>query len=165
MIRSVDSADAKAVAEIYNHYIANSCATFEEQPVCADEMQRRFAAVAAQGLPWLVAENESAELVGYAYATGWRARSAYRHSVEVTVYVSHTELSCGWGRQLYDALFAKLEDLPVHVAIGGITLPNPASVALHERFGMKKVAHFEQVGKKFGQWIDVGYWQRLLEDA
>lgn len=165
MIRNVDNADARPIADIYNHYISSSFATFEEKPVSEQAMRERFAGIAAQDLPWLVAENDSDDLVGYAYATGWRARSAYRHSVEITVYVAHTELSCGWGRRLYDALFRRLEILPVHCVIAGITLPNPASVSLHEHFGMKKVAHFEQVGRKFGQWVDVGYWQRLLDIA
>jgi phosphinothricin acetyltransferase len=109
----------------------------------------------------LVAETEQG-VAGYAYATPWRARAAYEASVESTVYVDTGARGRGVGRALYDALFEQVAGLNKHVVIAGISLPNPASVALHERMGMHKVAHFEQVGRKFDRWIDVGYWQRQL---
>ena len=100
---------------------------------------------------------------GYAYAAPWRARAAYRHSVETSIYLAPGAGGRGLGARLYRALFAALPS-HVHAAIGGVSLPNPASVALHERLGFRKVAHFREVGRKFGRWIDVGYWQRLLPD-
>jgi phosphinothricin acetyltransferase len=112
-------------------------------------------------LPWLVAE-EDGTVVGYAYATKWRTRPAYRQSVEVTVYVASDRRRRGIGSVLYDSLLDELRDHGIHAAIGGIALPNPASVALQEKFGFEKVAHFAEVGFKFGKWIDVGYWQRIL---
>ena len=162
MIRPANDKDAAALARIYNHYIVNSRATFEVDEVTDAEMARRIGAVAGQALPWLIAEDDAGSVLGYAYATRWKERAAYRHSVESTVYVDYTAQGRGWGAQLYAALFEALAALPIHAVMGGITLPNPASVALHERMGMKKVAHFEQVGNKFGQWVDVGYWQRIL---
>jgi len=158
MIRPAHSSDAHAIIGIYNHYIAHSTITFEEQPVSAQQMADRIAEVQSAPLPWLVAE-QSGLVVGFAYASKWKARSAYRYSVEISVYVQQGASGQGLGSELYAALFAALKERGVHVIIGGIALPNPLSVALHEKFGFKKVAHFEQVGFKFGRWIDVGYWQ------
>ena len=101
-------------------------------------------------------------MVGYAYATKWKERSAYRFSAEVSVYLSNQVQGRGLGASLYETLFSKLKEGGINTVIGGITLPNPASVALHEKMGMKKVAHFENVGFKFNQWQDVGYWQLSL---
>lgn len=159
MIRLARSADAEAVAAIYNHYIRNSVASFEESTLSRDEMALRIDEVHACRLPWLVAEDTTGILLGYAYATPWRKRSAYRHTVEISTYLTSTEGSKGWGTQLYQSLFKELRKLDIHTVIAGIALPNAVSVALHEKFGMKKVAHFAEVGFKFGEWIDVGYWQ------
>jgi L-amino acid N-acyltransferase YncA len=160
-IRTAAAKDAEAVAWIYNHYVAKTVVTFEEELVAASEISRRIEEVQAASLPWLVAEQDDA-LVGYAYATRWRARRAYRYSAEVTVYVAPDRGRCGIGSRLYTQLLATLRDCGMHSAMGGIALPNDASVALHEKFGFKKVAHFEQVGFKFNRWIDVGYWQLIL---
>lgn len=160
-IRAALAADAAALCSIYNRYVAETAVTFEEEPVSSDEMARRIANVLSASLPWLVAER-GAEVVGYAYAAPWRARPAYRHSVEITAYVARRHAGRGVGTRLYGQLLPALRSRGVHAAIGGIALPNDASVALHEKFGLRKVAHFEQVGFKFDRWIDVGYWQRIL---
>ena len=159
MIRPVKKADAESVANIYNYYVLNSIATFEEETISAKEIESRIVKSASENLPWLVAEDGAGEVIGYAYAGNWSGRCAYKHSVEISVYLSHTVMSQGWGTRLYEALFASLKELPIHVVIGGIALPNEESVALHEKFGMQKVAHFNEVGFKFEKWIDVGYWQ------
>ncbi len=164
MIRKVEANDAESIAEIYNHYIVNTVATFEEAPVCDKEMMQRIAQVAEYELPWLVAENERGELIGYAYATKWRERFAYRFSVEITVYLSPAQSNKGVGSKLYAALFDELNQRGVHSVIGGITLPNSASVALHEKFGLKQVARFDEVGFKFDRWLDVGYWQGKIKN-
>ena len=163
-VRVAAPADAGALAAIYNHYVAETVVTFEEDPVAPAEMARRVEGVRASGLPWLVAEDED-RVVGYAYATPWRSRSGYRFSVEVTVYVAPDMGGRGIGTRLYGELFPRLADRGVHAVVGGIALPNAASVALHGRMGMRKVAHFEQVGFKLGRWVDVGYWQLLLGPA
>jgi L-amino acid N-acyltransferase YncA len=161
VIRQATEADTPALAAIYNHYIAHTIVTFEETPVAAGEMARRLADVQAGAFPWLVA-LDGPRLLGYAYATPWRPRSAYRFSAEVTVYLESGATGRGVGSALYGALFPMLEARGIHVVMGGISLPNDASVALHEKFGMRKVAHFAEVGFKFNHWVDVGYWQRTL---
>ncbi|WP_226648656.1 arsinothricin resistance N-acetyltransferase ArsN1 family B [Microbulbifer variabilis] len=162
MIRTVSNLDAQAIAAIYNHYIINTPITFEEKAISSVDIVRRIESVHNSNLPWLVKE-QSGKVVGYAYATPWKERSAYRFSVETSVYIANDMKSKGLGTELYLALFSELRKRNIRTAIGGITLPNPASVALHEKLGMKKVAHFEKVGFKFGQWRDVGYWQAQLE--
>jgi phosphinothricin acetyltransferase len=160
-IRTATPEDADAITSIYNHYVAHTVVTFEEEPVRADDMRRRMKDVFASSLPWLVAESDG-RIAGYAYATKWKARSAYRFSAETTVYLADGLGKQGLGTRLYDELFRRLKGQGIHAAIGGIALPNEASVALHEKFGMRKVAHFEQVGFKFGKWVDVAYWERIL---
>lgn len=161
MIRVASIKDAGDIAGIYNYYIAHTAITFEEQEVTASQMACRIEEVHSLSLPWLVADR-SGQVAGYAYANKWKARSAYRFSVETAVYVHRDHIGEGLGSKLYDALFAALRDRAVHAAIGGIALPNERSIALHEKFGLRKVAHFAEVGFKFGKWIDVGYWQRVL---
>ena len=151
---------ASAICGIYNHYILNTSVTFEEETVTAEDMAARIEKVQS-GLPWLVAEREGS-VIGYAYASRWQSRCAYRYSVETTVYVDQHAARLGFGSQLYGRLIADLKKLSLHSLIGGIALPNAASVALHEKFGFRKVAHFEQVGRKVDQWIDVGYWELIL---
>ena len=161
MIRPATELDAIAIASIYNYYIENSTATFEENPLTASDILSRIEKVRLAGLHWLVAEQDE-KILGYAYATKWNERAAYRHTVETSIYLSNVSLSAGWGTKLYSDLFSRLRSQSIHIAIGGITLPNPASIALHEKFGMEKVAHFKEVGFKFDQWLDVGYWQVQL---
>jgi phosphinothricin acetyltransferase len=161
MIRSANSSDAEAIASIYNHYVRNTVITFETDGVPASEMAARIQEVTAAGLPWLVYEQES-RVIGYAYASKWKGRCAYRFSVESTVYIDHEHTKQGIGTQLYEALLAQLRAANLHVVIGGIALPNAGSVALHERFGFEKAGHFSEVGFKFDRWIDVGYWQLKL---
>jgi len=160
-VRAAKLSDAAAVAAIYNHYVANSIVTFEEQPVPDAEMARRIEEVNAASFPWLVAA-EGDDIRGYAYAAPWKRRAAYRHSAEITVYLADGRTGRGLGSKLYGQLLPMLTARGIHAVIGGIALPNPASIALHEKFGLRKVAHFEAVGFKRGRWIDVGYWQRLL---
>lgn len=162
MLRQATTADASAIAAIYNHYVLNSSFTFEEQAVSHEQMAERIGQVIADGLPWLVLVKNG-ELLGYAYATKWRVRSAYRFSVESTVYVKDGISGKGLGSQLYQQLMTELKALGLHLVIAGITLPNEKSVALHEKFGFEKCGQFHQVGFKFDQWRDVGYWQKLLQ--
>ena len=163
LIRAVTAADGAVLARIYNYYVANTIVTFEEAPLSADDMVARVAETQAANLPWLVA-LVPAGVVGYAYASRWKGRCAYRYSAEVTVYLDAAVVGQGLGTQLYTALFDSLRRSGCHVAIGGIALPNAASVALHEKFAMQKVAHFGEVGFKFGRWVDVGYWQLTLQE-
>src|ERR1044071_5823569 len=124
-------------------------------------MASRLAEVQQISLPWLVAEVDGA-VIGYAYATKWKARSAYRFAVETTIYLQHGFEGRGMGKQLYAALLPVLKMRGIHAVIGGAALPNDASVALHERLGFEHVATFRQVGFKHDRWVDVAYWQKLL---
>jgi phosphinothricin acetyltransferase len=101
-------------------------------------------------------------MIGYAYATKWRARPAYKHAVETTIYLAKKYAGQGFGKLLYAKLISELRLAGFHTAIGGIALPNEASVRLHESLGFKKVAHYHEVGKKFNEWVDVGFWQIML---
>lgn len=161
VLRPATTNDADSIARIYNHYVLNTIITFEENEVSAEQMAERICEVASASLPWLVAE-QAGQIVGYAYATKWKARTAYRFSVESTVYIESGVIGQGLGSKLYEALFALLKDRGIHIVIAGIALPNPASIALHEKFGLQKVAHFKEVGFKFNRWLDVGYWQVAL---
>jgi L-amino acid N-acyltransferase YncA len=161
VIRMAVATDASDVARIYNHYVLNTIVTFDEETIPIAEMARRIEATHSAGMPWLVAEREAA-IVGYAYAGKWKARAAYRFSAEVTAYVDPGCPGLGIGSQLYEKLLPMLEERGIHAVMGGIALPNDASVAFHEKFGFSKVAHFKDVGFKFNNWIDVGYWQLVL---
>jgi len=158
-VRRAEEGDAAAITAIYNHYVEGSIATFEETPVTAVEIVRRMNTTRTG---WWVAEREG-QLLGYAYADDFKSRSAYRYSLEVSVYLHHDSHGAGAGTALYERLFEEMRADGYHLAIAGISLPNAASVALHEKFGMEKVAHFYEVGFKLGKWIDVGYWQCRLD--
>jgi len=159
-LRDCTVSDAASICAIYNHYVERTIVTFEEAAVSVDEMVRRMADV-TRSLPWLVWEQED-RVLGYAYATPWKTRSAYRYSVETTVYLNPAVTGNGIGTVLYRSLIDRLKTLGIHCAVGGIALPNPASVALHEKLGFVKIGQFREIGLKFGQWIDVGYWELRL---
>lgn len=163
-IRAATPADGAQLAKIYNHYIRETIVTFEEDDVSGDEMASRVTETTAASLPWLIAEV-AGRIIGFAYASKWKGRCAYRYTAESTVYLDPEATGQGSGTRLYQALFARLQERSIRAVIGGIALPNPGSIALHEKFGMRKVAHFERVGFKFNKWIDVGYWQVILDPA
>ena len=153
--------DSAAIAEIYNHYVLNTIVTFEELEVTAAQMRERILSVVSASLPWLVAEV-SGQIVGYAYAGRFHSRSAYRFTVEATVYLEKDSGGRGIGTKLYEALLQQIKQQNFHSVIGIIALPNEASVKLHEKLNFTKIGHFSEVGYKFNQWLDVGYWQVIL---
>ncbi len=161
MIRAVTATDCDAIARIYNHYVLTTVVSFEEQAVATAQIAERIAAVQTAGLPWLVAE-EDGRVVGYAYASKWHARSGYRFTVESTVYLAANATGRGTGSRLYDALLVAVRQTGAHVVMATIALPNPASVALHEKLGFVKVGHLGEIGFKLERWIDIGYWQRTF---
>ncbi len=163
LIRDALLQDAAKIADIYNPYILNTVITFEETPVTPEEILTRIKGVKALGYPFLVMERNDL-LIGYAYANLWRARAAYHHTVETSIYLDQNSAGKGLGTILYKELLDRLKTMDIHVILGGITLPNPVSVGLHEKLGFKKVAHFTQVGYKFGRWLDVGFWQLVISD-
>ena len=159
-IRSCIPQDVPAICAIYNHYIENTVITFEEIPLSVEQMRERIEGY-MQLFPWLVCED-AGEIIGYAYASKWKDRSAYKHTAEVTVYLHHKHVGKGVGRALYQELIDQLAARKMHVLLACIAVPNAASEKLHEHFGFNKVAHFTEVGFKFNRWLDVGYWQKLL---
>lgn len=160
-IRPFESKDVEQVCDIYNYYINHTVITFEEEPLLSSEMLVRIEAYAAL-YPWLVCEVDG-DIVGYAYATKWKERSAYKSTAEITVYLKHGLSRKGYGKALYASLLQSLKERNCHVVLGCIALPNEASEKLHEYFGFEKVAHFTEVGRKFGKWVDVGYWQKVFD--
>jgi L-amino acid N-acyltransferase YncA len=155
--------DAAACAAIYAPHVEGSAVSFEESAPSVAEMAARIERVAATHA-WLVAEL-AGRVVGYAYACPFQARPAYRWSVSVSVYVDAAARGRGVGRSLYVELFAALRARGFRMACAGITLPNMASVALHEVLGFQRVGVNRQIGWKEGAWRDVGWWQLELLPA
>lgn len=162
IVRDAVPEDAKQVASIYNHYVLHSVVTFEEDTVTQEQILQRITETLEEGLPYLVVEDEG-EVVGFSYASKWKGRCAYRFAVESTVYLADGYGAKGMGSLVYAELLNQLLEKGFKTAIGGISLPNEASVALHEKLGFTKVGHFRRVGYKFNKWVDVGYWQKELE--
>lgn len=161
-VRPATLADSSRIAAIYNHYIATSHATFELEQISAGEMEARICETFDRGYPFYVCELNS-EIIGYAYGRYFRPRAAYKHSIEISVYIKEGHERKGTGQMLYEKLLPEIFQGDYHAIIAGISLPNEASIRLHEKFGFEKVAHFREVGFKFGRWIDVGYWELLID--
>jgi L-amino acid N-acyltransferase YncA len=155
--------DAAEIADIYRPYVTDAVTSFESDPPDAAEMAGRIEAVLARG-PWLVSPGPDGHLQGYAYASRHHERAAYRWSVDVAVYIRPTHHRRGVGRALYQTLFSLLRLQGFYVAHAGITLPNPASVGLHESLGFRPVGVYPAVGWKHGAWHDVGWWRLPLQD-
>lgn len=160
MVRPATLGDAESIVNIYNYYVKNTTVTFEEEAVGVSEMRERMRE-AFEKYAWLVYETEG-KVVGYAYSSAWRSRPAYRYSVEVSVYLENGLSGKGIGSALYRELLDRLIRLDLHSVIGGMALPNDACIALHNKYGFGKVAHFKEVGYKFGKWIDVVYYEKIL---
>jgi len=161
MIRSATLDDAEKICAIYNHYIENSIATFEEESVAVGDMRDRIAEASAER-PWFVYDLDDG-LAGFAYASPWKSRCAYRFSLETTVYLSPDHLGRGIGTDLYGHLIEAIRKKNIHSLIAAIALPNEGSIALHEKLGFEKVGQFLEVGWKFDHWIDVGYWELIFD--
>ena len=159
-VRDGTSADAAACAEIYARYVDETVITFETEPPTAEQMAERIAASHA----WVVLE-EDGRVVGYAYGTRWNPRAAYRWSCEVSVYVEMGRRRSGAGRALYSALFERLAERGLRMAVAGMTLPNDASVGLHQAMGFERVGTYRRIGFKHGEWHDVAWTQRPLTDS
>src|SRR4051794_8871944 len=163
-IRDADPArDGGACAAIYAPHVEGSAVSFEERAPDATEMAARIQRYAASHA-WLVAER-AGQVVGYAYATAFNERPAYRWSTSVSVYLAEDARGQGVGRALYEALFERLRERGFRKACAGITLPNEASVALHERLGFELVGVNREIGWKDGAWRDVGWYQLELAPA
>jgi L-amino acid N-acyltransferase YncA len=164
MVRHADpSRDAAACAAIYARYVDGAATSFEESPPDSAELSTRIERVSASH-PWLICEREGT-VAGFAYAAPHRARPAYRWTAETSVYVAPDHQRDGVGRELYDALLGLLRRQGLYVACAGITLPNEASVGLHESVGFEQIGVYRGIGFKAGAWRDVGWWLLPLRPA
>jgi phosphinothricin acetyltransferase len=161
-LRPCTPADAEQIHAIYAPVVEETAISFEYTPPSIAEMRRRIAETIATH-PWLVAEV-SGRTVGYAYAHRHRERAAYQWTAETSVYISREVRRAGLGRVLYTGLLAQLQLMGFYNACAGITLPNPASVGLHEALGFRPVGVYPRLGWKFGGWHDVGWWIKRLRD-
>jgi len=162
-IRMAHPTDAAAVLAIYAPVVRDTVTSFELEPPAVDEFRGRIEKT-LETHPWLIAESDG-HLAAYAYAMPFRSRPAYQWTAEVSVYVDPTHHRRGLARSLYASLFAVLELLGYRTVVAGVALPNPASMALHERCGFRSVGVFERVGFKFDRWVDVAWWSRSLAEA
>jgi L-amino acid N-acyltransferase YncA len=160
-IRNYSPGDEAKICEIYNYYIAETVVTFEEDALTENQMRDRIESYITN-YPWFVCEIDG-QVIGYSYASKFHQRGAYRHTAETTVYVRKGFERRGIGKALYAPLLAHLADHGCHAVLAVIALPNVGSVGLHEALNFNKVGHLSEVGQKFNQWVDVGYWQRLRE--
>jgi L-amino acid N-acyltransferase YncA len=160
-IRVATPEDAEGILAIYAPIVRETAISFEVEPPTRVEMEKRIAKT-LRALPWLVCERQG-EVLGYVYASPHRARAAYQWAVDVTVYIHEEARRTGMGRALYTSLFQLLILQGFYNCFAGITLPNPASVGLHESLGFQPIGVYHRVGYKLRTWHDVGWWQRSLQ--
>jgi L-amino acid N-acyltransferase YncA len=160
LIRPFAPGDEHDIAAIYNHYILHTTVTFEEEPLSPAQMRERIDAY-RQHHPWLVCVRDT-EVLGYAYGAKFHARAAFRHTLEASVYLKAGCERQGLGRALYQVLIPMLAEQGCRTLVAVIALPHEGSVALHESLGFEASGRLKQVGFKFGQWLDIGYWTLRL---
>jgi phosphinothricin acetyltransferase len=161
-IRPARSKDLPALTDLYNHYIRESPVTFDLEPFSSAARRAWFEGFAETGRHRLQVSESDGRLTGFASSRQFRPKAAYDSTIETTIYLAPDATGAGLGRRLYGALFDSLASEDVHLAVGGVTLPNPASVALHESFGFEPVGIFREVGYKFGRYWDVQWFQKEL---
>jgi len=160
VIRPFQIEDTQQLLEIYNYYVLNSAATFDIETLSFETFLEKVSRI-NNDFPFIVFE-ENNNILGYAYGSRFRPKPAYNKTVESTVYVKHDEHGKQIGTLLYKALIVLLKQENYHLVLGVLTIPNEVSVKLHEKLGFKQVANLKQVGFKFGQWQNVGFWQLNL---
>jgi phosphinothricin acetyltransferase len=162
LVRPAVEADVPAMAAIYNHYVETSPATFDIDPVSIENRHAWFRGFGESGPFRLVVAERAGRVTGYAGSGKFREKAAYATSVEMTVYVHPDALGLGIGARMYERLFEILASEPIHRAYAGITLPNPASLALHHRFGFRDIGVYDEVGHKFGQYWSVQWLEKVM---
>ena len=160
VIRSIELSDCKSITDIYNCYIETTTSTFEEIPITVLEMQDRVNRI-RELFTYLVYE-ENGEILGYAYVDTFHSRSAYRFTLEDSIYLRNGYQGKGIGKALLDKLLNEVKKRDTHSIVAKIALPNERSVNLHEAFGFKNAGILKEVGRKFDKWLDVGYWELIL---
>lgn len=162
IVRRAERRDLAPITEIYNHYVETSAITFDVTPYSEAERAPWFAQFGERGRHQLFVAERGGSVIGYAGSLPFRPKAAYETSVETTIYLAPDERARGVGPRLYEALFTALRGEDVHRLLAGITLPNEASVRLHERLGFQRVGVYSEVGRKLGRYWDVGWWERGL---
>jgi phosphinothricin acetyltransferase len=155
--------DLPALTDILNHYIVNTPINFDVEPYTVDARRHWFDEHAPDGKHRLLVAEDAGRIVGYATTSQWRPKAAYGTTVESSIYCRHDACGRGIGTALYRALFDAIKKEDVHMIVAGATMPNAASVALHERLGFTQVGVFTSVGRKFGKYWDVAWFQRPMK--
>ena len=162
MIRPATAVDLETINDIYNHYVADTHITFDDRPTSMDDRREWFSHYAQTGRHRLFVAEESGAVIGYASSSRFRPKPGYLTSVETSIYLAPDATGRGAGSRLYAELFKSIAGEDLHRAYAGIALPNPASIALHEKFGFKRVALFSEQGRKFGRYWDVAWFEKPL---
>ncbi|HSP09301.1 MAG TPA: GNAT family N-acetyltransferase [Candidatus Dormibacteraeota bacterium] len=161
-VRAATAEDLERINDIANQYITETHYNFELQPLTIEQRHEWFSHYADRGRHRLLVGVSGDLVIGFASSGRYRPKPGYDTSVETSVYLAPEAVGRGAGSKLYGALFKSLEDEDIHRACAGIALPNPASIALHERFGFKRVAHFTEQGRKFGRYWDVAWYEKPM---
>lgn len=161
-VRPAAEEDLGKVNDIYNRYVVETHFTFDFDPMTMEERREWFAQHGTTGRYRVVVGVSDGSVVGYAATSRFRSKPGYETSVETSIYVTPDNVGRGIGTRLYEELFKRLRGEDLHRAYAGIALPNQASIALHERFGFKRVAHFTEQGRKFDRYWDVGWYEKPL---
>ena len=165
MVRPASEDDLEAINDIYNRYVLETHITFDDEPMTLGARREWFTHYSDTGRHRLFVATAGDQVIGYASSSRYRPKPGYLTSVETSVYLAPDEVGKGAGLELYTELFKSLEGEDVHRAYAGIALPNPASIALHEKLGFKRVALYTEQGRKFGRYWDVAWFERPLGAA
>jgi len=164
-VRPASEEDLGRLNDIYNRYVVETHFTFDLEPMTLEQRQEWFTHYGTTGRHRVVVGVSDGSVIGYASSSRWRPKAAYETSIETSIYLAPDAVGRGIGTKLYEELFRSLQGEDVHRAYAGIALPNQASIALHERFGFKRVAHFTEQGRKFDRYWDVGWYEKPLGAA
>jgi phosphinothricin acetyltransferase len=164
-IRRGEAGDAAAINDIYNHYIRETAITFDIEEWALARREAWLAGFEGHPRHTLLVAEAAGRVTGFACTREYRPKAAYETTVETTIYLAPGEHRRGTGRRLYTALFAAVAGADIHSFVAGITLPNPASVGLHEAFGFRRLGTYHEVGRKFGRYWDVAWFERLNLEA
>ena len=163
-LRDATVRDVPDMLAIYNHYVANSTVTFDEEPLTLKEMRHKFADAERLGYPWLVAASPSGQVLGYAYVLPWKPKAAYRFTVENSIYLGAAATGKGLGKALMKELLPRAKAAGIKEVVAVIADKGAeASIRLHEQFGFKEIGHMGKVGFKFGRWLGTYLLQKSLK--
>lgn len=161
-VRPAGEADLDGINSLYNEYVLTAHYTFDVEPMSIDARREWFSHYGDSGRHRVLVAVDGDQVIGYVSSGRYRVKAAYETSIETSIYLAPEATGMGIGTKLYTALFEALEGEDVHRAYAGISLPNPASIALHQRFGFKKAGHYSEQGRKFGRYWDVAWYEKAL---